>query len=119
MKSDETGKTAIQYTETARFSIQQAARFLKSKGVDPRAILSDVIAEFENRVISFPQSCAISQQLSEIGCHAYRECNTTNGYRILYSYDESDNRITVHAIIHQKQDIQGLLFQTIISWSGD
>ncbi|QOL14641.1 type II toxin-antitoxin system RelE/ParE family toxin [Dickeya dianthicola] len=76
-------------------------------------MITAVIEHFEPRVNDFPLGCQICPELLKIGCAKYRECNTPDGYRVLYSVD--GNEITAHAILSQKQDIQHLLFKRLIS----
>lgn len=107
-------KVTVSYTDTAKSTAKKAASFLKARGIEAKPIIAAATAEFEGKVKTFPLSCPVCEQLVLIGCHKYHECNTSNGYRILYSYDESGNVVTVHAILSQKQDIQQLLYSRII-----
>lgn len=104
----------IEYTETAKSNITTIANFLKAKNVEPKSIINAALKEFENKVGIFPESCPISPQLVSIGCAKYRECNTKNGYRFLYSVNGDVEEITCHSIVRQEQDLQGLLFSRMI-----
>lgn len=104
----------IEYTETALSCIKRIASFLTQVNVEPKPILDAALKEFEARVSTFPESCQIAPQLLSIGCAKYSECNTKNGYRIIYSVSATLDEITCHAILRQKQDLQGLLFSRII-----
>lgn len=103
------------YTETAKFCVNKIAFFLRSNNIDPRPVLRLAIQEFENRVTAFPTSSPISPQLSKLGGMKYRECNTESGYRFFYSINNAQNRIVVHVIQAQREDIQQLLFDRIIA----
>ncbi|HDL7824143.1 TPA: type II toxin-antitoxin system RelE/ParE family toxin [Yersinia enterocolitica] len=104
----------FEYTETAKANITTIASFLKVNNVEPKSIIDAALTEFENKVGVFPESCPISPQLISIGCAKYRECNTKNGYRFLYSVNGNVDNVTCHAIIRQEQDLQGLLFSRMI-----
>lgn len=102
------------YTETAKSCVDKIAVFLRSKNLEPLPILTATTQEFEDKVKVFPTGCPISSQLSKIGCTKYRECNTGNGYRILYSLNDEQTEVTVHIIQSQREDIQQLLFDRMI-----
>ncbi|MCE9872706.1 type II toxin-antitoxin system RelE/ParE family toxin [Hafnia alvei] len=103
---------SIEYTETAKSTLNDIVYYLQYNQIDPRPIVGEMLDDFENKVGIFPQGCPIAPELVKIGCDKYRECNTANGYRILYSATEE--RITVHVILSQRQDIQQLLFKRLI-----
>ncbi|MBG6243843.1 plasmid stabilization protein [Candidatus Symbiopectobacterium sp. 'North America'] len=105
----------VTYTETAKFCVNKIAFFLRSNNTDHRSVLQLAIQEFENIVTAFPASCPISPQLFKLGCMKYRECNTESGYRFFYSINSVQNRIVVHVIQAQREDIQQLLFDRIIA----
>lgn len=102
----------IIYTETARTAVNDIAHFYKNKQVDAKELIKDAIEEFEKKVGTFPLGCPVSPQLLSIGCDKYRECNTAGGFRILYAI--TDTVVVVHIIVHQRQDLQQLLFKRII-----
>ncbi|EDM9065123.1 type II toxin-antitoxin system RelE/ParE family toxin [Salmonella enterica subsp. enterica serovar Give] len=103
----------ILYTKTVKVCIEDIASHLRRIEVEPKEVISTVIERFENRVSDFPLGCQFCSELLKIGCAKYRECNTPDGYRVLYSVD--DNEITAHAILSHKQGIQSLLFKRLIS----
>ncbi|HEY2452407.1 MAG TPA: type II toxin-antitoxin system RelE/ParE family toxin [Scandinavium sp.] len=103
----------IQYTKTVKFCIDDIASYLRRIDANPKDVISSIIEHFEKRVNDFPLGCQICPELLKIGCAKYRECNTPDGYRILYSVDEGI--ITAHAILSHRQDIQNLLFKRLIS----
>lgn len=103
----------IQYTKTAKLCIEDIASHLMRIEVEPKNVISSIIDHFEKRVDDFPPGCQVCPELLKIGCAKYRECNTPEGYRILYSID--GNEITAHAILSHRQDIQQLLFKRLIS----
>ncbi|EKN4209671.1 type II toxin-antitoxin system RelE/ParE family toxin [Yersinia ruckeri] len=103
----------IQYTKTVRICIEDIVSHLRRVEVEPKEVITAIIEHFENRVSDFPLGCQICPELLKIGCAKYRECNTPDGYRVLYSVDGSE--ITAHAILSHKQDIQRLLFRRLIS----
>ncbi|EGK9149143.1 type II toxin-antitoxin system RelE/ParE family toxin [Salmonella enterica] len=103
----------ILYTNTVKVCIEDIASHLRRIEVEPKEVINAVIGHFESRVSQFPLGCQICPELLKIGCAKYRECNTPDGYRVLYSVD--DNEITAHAILAYKQDIQQLLFKRLIS----
>lgn len=103
----------IQYTRTVKICIDNIASYLRRIEVEPKEASVAIIEHFENRVNDFPLGCQVCPELLKIGCAKYRECNTPGGYSVLYSVD--GNEITAHAIISQRQDIQNLLFERLIS----
>ena len=103
----------IQYMKTVRTCIEDIVSHLRRVGVESKEVITGIIEHFENRVSEFPLGCQICPDLLKIGCAKYRECNTPDGYRVLYSVDDSE--ITAHAILSHKQDIQHLLFRRLIS----
>lgn len=103
----------IQYTKTVKLCIDDIASHLRRVEVDPKAVISGIIEHFESRVSDFPMGCQICPELLKIGCAKYRECNTPDGYRVLYSVE--GDVITAHAILSHRQDIQNLLFKRLIS----
>lgn len=102
----------IQYTLTARVSLEEIVSHLRRLDVDPSSVIPAVLDHFESKVRKFPLGCQVCPELLKIGCAKYRECNTPDGYRVLYSLD--DSVITVHAVMSQRQDIQQLLFRRLI-----
>lgn len=102
----------IEYTQTAVSNLNDIVYYLQRNQIDPRPIVGEMLDDFENKVGMFPKGCPISPELVKIGCDKYRECNTGNGYRVLYSV--SEEVITVHVILSQRQDVQQLLFKRLI-----
>lgn len=105
--------TDIQYTRTVKICVDEIANHLRRNDVDPRGVISTIIEHFETRVGEFPLNCQICPELLKLGCAKYRECNTPEGYRVLYSVEGGN--ITVHAILAHRQDILQLLFKRLIS----
>ncbi len=107
-------KTAVvfEYTRTVRHCLGDIVSHLQPVGEDPQRILRQVIEQFEERVAAFPSGCQILPELLKLGCAKYREFNTLNGYRVLYSIN--DMTITVYAILAQRQDIKQLLFKRLM-----
>lgn len=103
----------IQYTHTVKVCIEDIASHLRRIEIEPKEVISGIIEHFENRCRDFPLGCQICPELLKIGCAKYRECNTPDGYRVMYSVD--DNVITAHAILAHRQDIQNFLFKRLIS----
>ncbi|CAI1597816.1 Plasmid stabilisation system protein [Serratia quinivorans] len=103
----------IEYTATAKGTLVEIIRHLKANNVPPMPVVDDIINAFEARVSQFSVGCQICPELLKIGCDKYRECNTPNGYRVIYSLE--DSLITVHTFLTQKQDIQQLLFNRLIA----
>lgn len=106
------------YSSTAKMTMQTIAHFLRSRQKDPKAVLANVLDEFEQKTGLFPEGSPVCQELLALGCAKYRECNTTDGYRILYSTNLSEKSgvIYVHAVLSQKQNIASLLFNRILEW---
>lgn len=102
----------IQYTRTVKTCIDDIASHLRHIESEPKEVISGIIEHFEKRVSDFPLGCQVCPELLKIGCAKYRECNTPDGYRVLYSVE--DNVITAHAILSHRQDIQNLLFKHLI-----
>lgn len=103
----------IEYTATAKSTLLEIVHHLKTNNVLPVPVVESIISGFEARVSLFPTGCQICPELLKIGCDKYRECNTLNGYRVIYSLE--DSLITVHAFLAQKQDIQQTLFNRLIA----
>lgn len=103
----------IQYTLTVKVCIEDIANHLRRMEVEPKEVIGGIIEHFESRARNFPLGCQVCPELLKIGCAKYRECNTQDGYRVLYSV-ESDV-ITAHAILSHRQNIQNLLFKRLIS----
>ena len=93
----------IEYTETVRTCLSE---------IDPGPVLAEILDQYENRVSIYPYGCQSSPELLKIGVSKYRECNTANGYRVLYTIE--DSIVTTHAILAQRQDIKQLLFRRLI-----
>jgi hypothetical protein len=106
------------YSSTAKMTIQTIAHFLRSRQIDPKPVIVKVLDEFEEKTGLFPEGSPVCQELLALGCAKYRECNTTAGYRVLYSthLNEKDGVIYVHAVLSQKQHIANLLFNRILEW---
>lgn len=102
----------IEYTETVRTCLSEITTHLRQAEIDPRPVLDEILNQYENRVGNYPYGCQISPELLKIGVSKYRECNTANGYRILYSVE--DSTVTTHAVLAQRQDIKHLLFRRLI-----
>jgi len=107
-------KIAIEYLQTVKLSIDEIASYQTSQGNDPLKIINTVLDEFEAKVKVFPLSCPISPDLAAFGIIKYRECNTLNGYRIIYTYNEPANMISVYVLLSQRQNVQELLFKKLI-----
>lgn len=103
----------IQYTKTVSVCIEDIASHLLRVDVEPASVISTILDHFEYRVVNFPLGCQVCPELLEIGCASYRECNTPDGYRVLYTVE--GNIVTGHAILSHRQDIQQLLFRRLIS----
>ncbi|KFC99713.1 inner membrane protein [Rahnella aquatilis CIP 78.65 = ATCC 33071] len=43
-----------------------------------------------------------------------RRRNSASGYRIIYTYDEPANLISVYVLLSQRQNVQALLFKKLI-----
>lgn len=106
------------YSSTARMTMQTIAHFLRSRQVDPKPMIANVLDEFEEKTGLFPERSPICPELLTLGCAKYRECNTADGYRVLYSthLNEKDGVIYVHAVLSHKQHIASLLFNRILEW---
>ncbi|WP_273855305.1 type II toxin-antitoxin system RelE/ParE family toxin [Serratia liquefaciens] len=106
------------YSSTAKMTMQTIAHFLRSRQIDPKPVIAKVLDEFEEKTGLFPEGSPVCQELLALGCAKYRECNTTDGYRVLYSapLNEKDGVIYVHAVLSQKQHIASLLFNRILEW---
>ncbi|BEM90281.1 plasmid stabilization protein (plasmid) [Serratia marcescens] len=106
------------YSSTAKMTMQTIVYFLRSRQIDPKPVIANVLDEFEQKTGLFPEGSPVCQELLELGCAKYRECNTTDGYRVLYStsLNKNDDVIYVHAVLSQKQHIASLLFNRILEW---
>jgi len=104
---------SIQYTFTVKICIDDISSHLRRVEVEPKEVILGILDYFESKVNEFPLGCQIFPELLKIGCAKYRECNTPDGYRVLYSVKGS--LITAHAVLSQRQNIQQLLFKRLIS----
>ena len=104
-------QSVFEYTLTAKHCIDDIVSFLRRIDVAPRPVIAGILEQFENTVGQFPLGAHICPELLKIGCAKYREFNTQEGYRVLYSVD--DLTISAHAILSQRQDIQQLLFRRL------
>lgn len=103
----------FEYTLTAKYCIEDIARFLRRAEIEPRPVIAELLNAYENKVRQFPLGSQICPELLKIGCAKYREYNSQNGYRILYTVDESMT-VTAHAVLSQRQDIQQFLFKRLV-----
>ncbi|WP_235937398.1 type II toxin-antitoxin system RelE/ParE family toxin [Rahnella contaminans] len=95
-------------------SIDEIASFQTSQGNDALENINAVLDEFEAKVKIFPLSCPVAPDLAALGIIKYREGNTLNAYRIIYTYDEPANVISVYVLLSQRQNVQELLFKKLI-----
>ncbi|MFO6296613.1 type II toxin-antitoxin system RelE/ParE family toxin [Rahnella selenatireducens] len=107
-------KVVIEYLQTVKLSIDEIASYQTSQGNDPLKIINAVLDEFEAKVKVFPLSCPVSPDLAALGVIKYRQCNTLNGYRIIYTYNEPAKLISVYVLLSQRQNVQELLFKKLI-----
>ncbi|MDY1035791.1 type II toxin-antitoxin system RelE/ParE family toxin [Lelliottia sp. CFBP8978] len=105
-------QSVFEYTRTVKYCIDDIVIFLRRIDVEPRPVIAGILKQFENTVGQFPLGAQICPELLKIGCAKYREFNTQDGYRVLYSIENSI--ITAHAILSQRQDIQQLLFRRLV-----
>lgn len=106
------------YSSTAKMTMQTIVHFLRSRQVYPKPVIANVLDEFEEKTGLFPEGNPVCPELLALGCAKYRECNTANGYRVLYSthLNDKDGVIYVHAVLSQKQHMASLLFNRILEW---
>ncbi len=103
---------SFEYTPTVDMCLKEIINHLRRHDINAGPVIKELLEEFERKVRQFPQGCHVCPELLKIGCGKYRECNTSRGYRILYSVDAEV--ITVHAVLAQKQDIKQLLFKRLL-----
>ena len=102
----------FQYTRTVSTCINDIANHLIRAGIAPQPVLSQLLTRFEENISTFPKGCQVCPELLKLGCVRYREFNSDDGYRVLYSVDKDG--VTVHAILAHRQDIKQLLFKRLI-----
>jgi hypothetical protein len=102
----------ITYLPTVRLSLQEIVAFHRRLGNDYRTIIARVIDEFESRVSHFPLSCAVCSELADLGITRYREFNSSENYRILFSIEQQT--VFAHVLLSQRQSIQQLLFKRLL-----
>ncbi len=102
----------ITYLPTVRLSLQEIATFHRRLGNNYKAIIARVIDEFESRVRHFPLSCPVCSELADMGVTRYREFNSSENYRILFSVVKKN--IFVHVLLSHRQSIQQLLFKRLL-----
>ncbi|KNC12635.1 plasmid stabilization protein [Pantoea sp. RIT-PI-b] len=102
----------IIYLSTVRLSLQEIVAFHRRLGNDYNAIIARVLDEFEARVSQFPLSCAVCSELTDLGVTRYREFNSSESYRILFSVEKQT--VFAHVLLSQRQSIQQLLFKRLL-----
>ena len=102
----------IVYLPTVRLSLQEIASFHRRLGHDHKPIIAKALDEFESRVSQFPLGCQICSELAELGVTRYREFNSSDGYRVLFSVEQKN--VYAHVFLSQRQSIQQLLFRRLI-----
>ncbi|MFJ5334830.1 type II toxin-antitoxin system RelE/ParE family toxin [Pectobacterium sp. CHL-2024] len=105
-------RVTIEYTSTVRVCISDIVSHLRRVDVEPGPVIHEILDQFESKIRQFPLSCQICPELLKIGCGKYREYNSSEGYRVLYSIE--NNLVTVHALLAHRQYIQQLLFKRLI-----
>lgn len=105
-------KVSIEYTLTVKTCVDHIAVFLRNAGVEPKGVIANILDEFEGKVSAFPLGCQVCPELLNLGVSKYRECNTSDGYRVVYSTEAST--VTAHAILSHRQDVKQLLFKRLI-----
>lgn len=100
------------YLPIVRLSIEEIFAFHRRSGNNPGNIVRRSLDEFEQRVALFPERCPVCSELLALGISRYRECHTTDGYRILYSLTLPD--VFVHVLLSPRQSIQNLLFRRLL-----
>ncbi|EDS8497888.1 type II toxin-antitoxin system RelE/ParE family toxin [Salmonella enterica subsp. enterica serovar Anatum] len=103
---------SVEFTRTAKTSLEQIAEHLRSNNVEPRPVIAGILEQFEARITEFPCGCQPCPELLKLGVAKYRECNTSGGYRVLYSVE--GDIVIAHVILSQRQDIKQLLFRRLI-----
>ncbi|KKZ18115.1 hypothetical protein AAY84_12245 [Serratia marcescens] len=111
-------KITVIYSDTARMTIKTIADFLRFRQIEHKSVIAKILDEFEGKTMAFPEGSPICAELLSLGCSKYRECNTADGYRVLYSIASKSGGVVIHvnAVISQRQSISGLLFSRIIEW---
>ncbi|MRT59037.1 type II toxin-antitoxin system RelE/ParE family toxin [Enterobacteriaceae bacterium RIT693] len=105
-------KVRIEYTLTLKTCVDHIAVFLRHTGVEPKGVIANILDEFEGKVSAFPLGCQVCPELLNLGVSKYRECNSSDGYRVVYSTEGST--VTAHAILSHRQDVKQLLFKRLI-----
>ena len=105
---------SIVYLPTVKLSLQDIAAFHRRLGNDYKSIIARVLDEFEVRVSQHPLSCPVCFELADQGTSRYREFNSSEGYRILFSVEQQS--VFVHVFLSQRQSIQQLLFRKLIGY---
>ncbi len=102
----------FEYTLTAKYCLEDIARFLRRAEIKPRPVLAELLNAYENKVRQFPLGSQICPELLKIGSAKYREYNSQNGYRVLYTIEGMT--VTAHAVLSQRQNIQQFLFKRLV-----
>ncbi len=95
-----------EYTETFKSTVQD----LKLD----KEFLNSLLDKFEDALNPFPEGYSAPPELSEMGIQKYKRYPLPEGYSIIYTYDKAEQLVTSHAIVHQRQNIQKLLFNRMI-----
>lgn len=99
------------YTETFVISV-------KDSNVK-KLFMAELIDDFEQRLTPYPEVCEVSKMLRGLGVNKYWEFLSQNGYQIFYSVLKNSlngYHVTAHALIHQRQDMQSLLFNRLLEY---
>lgn len=81
--------------------------------------IAELIDDFEQKLTPYPEICEASGMLRDLGVSKYREFLSRNGYRIFYSVlknNLNEHYVTSHVLIHQRQDMQSLLFNRLLEY---
>jgi len=100
----------ILYTETCYNTIDDRINYF-SQWNDENAVIErieELISRFENNVSDNPEIYSRCRELSEFGITDIRQFSA-DGFRVLYEYNETLNKITVLLLLSDKQDLQKTL----------
>ena len=67
--------------------------------------LEDVTCSFENKASLYPESCQTCPETELLGMPGFREFHK-GGYRIVYLYNDRENKVFAMLFLHQRQSVQ-------------
>lgn len=104
--------TTVKYTETFFNTVSDQVDHLSTNinnhidGVVER--IGTLINHFESNALSNPLMYAVCPELQTLGVYEIRQYSS-NGFKLLYQYDEASDTVTGLVLIRDRQNLQSAL----------